>query len=832
MKARFLVSGALALLPLAMFADADVKGVVVNKTTGQPMDFVNVQLVDATTGKGLPIGTQTDESGVFILSNVKTGKYVLKVSNLGSVDLERDLKVESTPIDLGTLRLTDDSKMLQEVVVEGVRSQMRFELDKKVFTVDANIAAAGQSASELLESIPSVEVDQDGEVSLRGNSSVTIWINGKDSGLTADNRAQILEQIPGDTIEKIEVITNPSAKYSPEGTAGIINIVLKKDRKAGYFGSAEIGANSRGGGNASVNFNYSSSKWDAYGSVGFRMRHNKGGSEMRRKYEDGTFINSDAVSPHHRNNLFLRAGATYHLTDKDNFYLNSFGMFGHRWGYSRTNYESNVPAQWNINRELSRNGGDNRAAHVEWGYTHKWSDNHSIDAMVAYNFWGGPSWDTYQEQQIWNGTETEPEREEMSFRRQEMPIHSNVWEAKVDYTKQLTSWLKLEAGFAGNYSHENTPNTSWTGPDKENVTLAEGLYNRFIYTNNVSALYFTLGGKIKNFSFSAGLRSEAWQVRAYSLKYGEARSDNNLFKSNKFGLFPSVFLSYSLPYDNEVQINYTRRIRRPWGGQLNSFLDTSDPVNYSYGNTELEPQYSNSFELNYLKSFTWHIISLSAYIRTSDNMINRISYLNPYDNIIYSTPVNVANEVNSGVEIVSKNNIVHNVFDLTTTINLYNNHIGAWDYKGIAYNPDGTSTEIKEFTLPYTEAQNTFAWDARMMANVKLPWGMSFQATGRYNSGRKTAQGSRDGGWSVDAGLRKIAGNWSFSLNCRDIFDSRKRKSTTIIPDSFVQNNKRWRGGRTLQLTIKYSFGNMKGDNKNRNNSGEPAMSGGYGEEM
>mgnify|MGYP002508178740 FL=1 len=136
---------------------------------------------------------------------------------------------------------------MKEVIVEGIRSQMRFELDRKVFTVDANIAAAGQSASELLESIPSVEVDQDGEVSLRGNSSVTIWINGKDSGLTADNRAQILEQIPGESIDRIEVITNPSAKYSPEGTAGIINIILKKDRRGGYFGSAEIGGNTRGG---------------------------------------------------------------------------------------------------------------------------------------------------------------------------------------------------------------------------------------------------------------------------------------------------------------------------------------------------------------------------------------------------------------------------------------------------------------------------------------------------------------------------------------------------------------------------------------------------------
>lgn len=192
------------------------------------MDFVTVQVFDSTGKKPFQIVASSDSEGKFTLPNLSDGSYVIKIMNVGSVNQERPVNISGSNIDLGTINLVDDSKVLKEVVVEGIRSQMRFELDRKVFTVDANIAAAGQSASELLESIPSVEVDQDGEVSLRGNSSVTIWINGKDSGLTADNRAQILEQIPGESIDRIEVITNPSAKYSPEGTAGIINIILKK----------------------------------------------------------------------------------------------------------------------------------------------------------------------------------------------------------------------------------------------------------------------------------------------------------------------------------------------------------------------------------------------------------------------------------------------------------------------------------------------------------------------------------------------------------------------------------------------------------------------------
>jgi len=369
----------MGILPLTALAAGDITGKVINKETGDPMDFVTVQLVNAATGKPLPIGTNTDENGVFILKGVKDGKYIVKISNVGSIDQERPVEVKKDDIDLGTLRLADDTKLLQEVVVEGIRSQMRFELDKKVFSVDANVTAAGQSASELLESIPSVEVDQDGEVSLRGNSSVTIWINGKESGLTADNRAQILEQIPAETIDKIEVITNPSAKYSPEGTAGIINIVLKKNRKAGYYGSAEISGNSRGGGNAGVNVNLNSSKVDAFAGVGFRMRHAKGGSLMNREFTNGTYTKSEGESPSHGNGLFFRLGATVHLTDKDDIAANGFGMFGHNWGHSTTNYHSNVPGNWLSNLDYSHNRGDHRGAHAELSYTHKWRDNHVLD---------------------------------------------------------------------------------------------------------------------------------------------------------------------------------------------------------------------------------------------------------------------------------------------------------------------------------------------------------------------------------------------------------------------------------------------------------------------
>ena len=799
----------------ALCAKGNITGTVSNKSTGEPMDFVTVQIFNAATGKPLQISTSTDEKGHFTLKGVPDGNYVVKVMNVGSVNQERSVGVKGADIDLGEIHLADDAKLLKEVVVEGVRSQMRFELDRKVFQVDANIASAGQSASELLESIPSVEVDQDGEVSLRGNSSVTVWINGKDSGLTADNRAQILEQIPAESIERIEVITNPSAKYSPEGTAGIINIVLKKDRRGGYFGSAEVSANSRGGGNVSANINWNTAKWDTYASIGFRMRHNTNGSRTDRIFDNGTSLLSEGSGRNHGNNLFLRLGATYHLTDNDDFYLNGFGMFGHRWGASDTRFKSTLPGQWMSNLQHSSSESDNRGAHGEFGYTHRWSDTHTLDANVGFNHWGGPSWNSYLEDETWSD-----DRHVAAYREQEMPINTNSWEAKLDYTNVLNQYLKIEAGFNGNYSFENTPNTTKRGTSESDMKLDPDLYNKFIYNNYVSALYFTLGGKTGIFSYSGGLRAEAWQVRSRSLSYGQAEQDAPLFKKNNFALFPSVYLSLALPRDNELQLNYTRRVRRPWGGQLNSFRDISDPTSVSYGNPELEPEYSNSFELNYLKSWTYHLISVSAYMRSADNVMNRLSYMD--GDVMYSSWANVSSRINSGVELVSKNNLFKGWLDLTTTINLYNNHISAWSY--VMHKDNGDPVNLSG------KAQNGFAWDARMMANVKLPWQLSFQATGRYSSAHKEAQGSHQGGWSVDLGLRKVFGDWSISLNCRDLFDSRRFRNTTIGPD-YEQTSERWRGGRTFRITVKYSFGNMKAKRNKLNAIEEPVEGGGYGSE-
>jgi hypothetical protein len=244
------------------WAQGTVRGHVIEKQTNEALEFVNVRILQGTK---FIKGAITDSEGSFNINGLPFGDYTLQVSSIGYKDEVREftLTPEHSRVTYSTLYISEDMQNIGEVVVRGQRSQMKLEVVRKVFTVDQVLAASGGSASDLLENIPSIEVTTDGEISLRGNSSVEVWINGKASGLTSDNRAEILQQIPAESIEKIEVIDNPSAKYSPEGSAGIINIVLKRDRMKGYYGSVRAGMNSRGGWNTGANINYTSGSFDA-----------------------------------------------------------------------------------------------------------------------------------------------------------------------------------------------------------------------------------------------------------------------------------------------------------------------------------------------------------------------------------------------------------------------------------------------------------------------------------------------------------------------------------------------------------------------------------------
>ena len=820
---KFVLLSFLAILPsLFIMAQGSVKGKVTDADSQEPLGFVNV----AVSPKGstqIAGGVATDLDGNFEVTGLKEGQYVLTVSFVGYVNATREFSITKNThhVNLKTIRLAEDAKTLGEVEITGIRSQMKFEIDKKVFNVDQAIAAAGGSASELLENIPSVEVDNEGTVSLRGSESVTVWINGKAQGLNSENQGSILEQLPAESIERIEVITNPSAKYSPEGTVGIINIVLKRDRKAGYYGSVQLGSGiiqsgddfDWGGGRAGANVNYSSGILDAYAQINYRSHRNIGYSSSYREELDNagnplSFLDQTGRNRMGGNNYFGRTGLTWHPTENDDISLDLMGMRG---GHTHTNtidYISRLGTRDNVGAliydrdRISDSNENQQMTNVQMGYKHLWSTEHFVDFTVSRGQWQSDNHNTYDQ------TTHFPTYTTNSFQDQTANIRNKFWEVQADYENKFSENRKVEAGYKGNFNRENTPMVTFGDAARQHEIY--DLYNRFILNSSNHAFYGTFSDKLwQKLGYQIGFRGEWYRVNAQS----ESKNSNgeivlgNPIQKNIPHIFPSVFLSYALPNDNELQLNYTNRVRRPWGGMLNDFKNITDSTNISFGNPNLNPEYSQSFEFNYMKTWEDHVLSVSSYLRHSDDIMQRISYLD--NGIMYSTSINVAASNSAGVEIVGKNRFF-SCLDLTSTLNMY------------YYQQDGFSYSYTNHETGRTydvtgDPTSSFSWNFRMIASVKLPHSWSGQLTGMYRSGRANAQGYSQAGYGVDMGIRKqFADNkWSIAINGRDILDSRAWRNQTWGEGFYMESVGR-RGGRRIMATITYNFGNMKAKKKGR----------------
>ncbi len=797
---RFILVSVFLASALVAVAQGSLKVKVIDKQSNTALQFVSIRVNDAATGKLVRGGT-TDMEGGCRIEPLPYGKYVAVCSFMGYKDASRTftLSKEHDHASFPVVYMSEDSKVLKEVKVTGQRSQMKLEVDRKTFTVDEVLAAAGGTASELLENIPSIEVTTDGEISLRGNSSVEVWINGKASGLTADNRGEILQQIPAESIERVEVIDNPSAKYSPEGSAGIINIILKRDRKAGYYGSVRAGADTDGGWNTGANINYSSGTLEAFGNIGYRDRKGTRNSVSETIYP-GTdqYQRYESEGDNGGHNLFARAGLTWHFTKKDELSISGMTMQGKHENDNLTPYHYGVLSTGQDTRVMSRlnsSEGDMEMYHIEAGYIHTFAEGHLLTANVSFNNWKNDGQNFYRDSTQWmNGQPT-------TYTYQERPMNTNSksWEVRLDYENKISDNLKIEAGYNGEYSHENSPQMSWIDNgswDGANKVEDKAFFNRFIYDNDIHALYATVNAKFGKLGVMAGLRGEYWKVNTESYSYEQEHDPslrNKPFKKDYFDLFPSLFLNYELSETSQIQLNYTRRLRRPWGGQLNNFKDTRDASMVSFGNPELTPEFTNAFSLNYLKTWADHTLSVGTYYRPTTDVIQRVAYM--HNDTLYSTSENVAKSQSAGMEVIMKNKLFR-FLDLTTTVNAY------------YYKLDGFSYVIDNQTVTGRSDEN-FSWDARVLAAVILPYDISLQTTASYRSRSVITQGHREPNFSLDLGLRKTFFNkaLALSVNCRNVLNTRKHESYTST-DTFERYQKNWRDPK-VNFTLSWNFGNM-----------------------
>lgn len=792
------------IVSFPLFALQTIKGKIVDAGSKSPLDYVNVALFKENSEEP-SAGVITDDNGNFLLPNVQKGRYFLRISFVGYNTVNIPLNLSDRELNIGEIRLQEDSKTLSELQVVGQGTQMRFDIDRKVFSVDQNIAAAGGSATEVLQNIPSVDVDTEGNISLRNSANVEVWINGKPSGLTADNRAQILQQMPAESIESIEVITNPSAKFNPEGTAGIINIVLKKNRKAGYYGSVSAGLmysnQSKPGGTLGANINFNIGKFDAYLNLGYRRMNFTGGGNSNRYSLLGTdtlfLLGQNSLSIRSFGGMFMRGGVDYHIDQKNTLSLSGFGMLGDGNSTSENDYKlTSFPAR-TIVRDYTRYNTDydtRNGMNLTMDYKYDIDKSGSnFMASASYSQHTRTSSERYKQTDNLTNTPT-------SDISQALEGSNKEWLFKADYTQKFTETNRIEAGWESNLSNRMSPGSGFDNMKNQEI---KPYYNVFDYNESNHAAYVTYGDRFfDKLSFQAGLRAEYF-TRASDYEYKDM-ADNWALKTitiepkSTFQLYPSAYLSYSLPKNNELQLNYTRRVNRPRGRQVNPFRDYSDSTNISYGNPDLNPEFSSSAEFNYIKNWDNHTLSASAYYRFTDNVIQNVAFIN--QGTMESTYMNIAKSTFTGTEFVIKNRLFR-ILNLTTSLNFYYNKLDSSVYT----NPYNTTIST---TIP---EQSNFSWTGRMMANMMLGKTTSLQVTGDYSGPRILPQGTQKSSYSVDLGLRQTFFDRNLSLNftVRDLLNSRRFVGTTQ-GTGFYQTSESYFHGRMIGLTATWNFGNSK----------------------
>ncbi len=734
--------------------------------------------------------------------------------------------------DLGNIKLQIDVKQLEAVTVTASAPTLKMDIDKKTYNVEKDIVNAGGTALDVMKNVPSVNVDIDGNVTLR-NSTPQIYIDGRPTTLT-------LDQIPADAIESVEVITNPSAKYDASGGgAGILNIILKKNRKTGYNGNVRAGVDSRGGVNGGLNFNLRQNKFN-FTAAGF-VNQNRGvttGFTDRTNYTDTpTTIHQTNYDKNKGGFAFGSVGFDYFMTPRTTFSLTGIKVHGEFKPYellniqNTTDFPSGATTFYsdrvsNTERIFNANG-------LQFAFKHLFpKEGENITADFNY-FAGVNENNALYVTDYFSGNPGSPVAH---FSQQKVDGSGNnkFITAQTDYVHPFDAKTKLEAGLRMNSQQlvSNTYNYYDTLGDN-NFYLVPAASTNYTNTNNVYAGYVSFTSAIKDFGYQVGLRGES------SNYTGQVFNTKQQFgNSYPLSLFPSVFLSQKLKNKQELQISYTRRINRPNFFQLIPYTNYTDSLNITRGNPNLVPQFTNSLEMSYMKTFKGNNTFLaSIYYKRTDNLIT--SFLDTFTNAIsgkndlVNTYINASYSQTVGAEFTSVNNIT-NWWDLTSNINLYNSKIN---------------------TSNVTASQNAlWSWFGKLNSNFKLPAKFKLQITGMYQSKTNlpvnTGGGGMGGGppglsgaqsasqgyiasfWAVDAAVSRSffkADAGTLSVSIGDIFRT-KHSDQHSSSQFFVQDYNRIRDPDLVRVNFSYRFGKMDVSlfkRKNMNSSGsQDAMQG------
>lgn len=804
---------------LASFAQGYyMRGRVIDAKTTEPIPFATVALLDAQNVA--VYGTLTDDNGKFEFLNVKENEYTISVSFVGYKEYANKV----TPVMLKreggaklSIRMREDISLLTEYEVVGTRTNLQMDVDKKTFVVSESAMTAGVSATDLLRDIPTVDVDLDGNVSLRNNENVEVFINGKSAGLSSETQGDLLEQFPAGSIEKVEIITNPSSKYSAEGSAGIINIVLKKDAKPGVFGTISAGVSypweGKVGGNVGAGLTVTKGKWTYIASLGWQRKTFHGTSDIKRenyKDEDTTFIYTDGFRDFRINSFFGRLSADCQINDNNRIGVSGLLSLGKNNRTEDLNYQyGNIFGSVYEKNLLSHRLGDGESPrnmfNLKLDYGHNFSKTADILFQAQYSQNNTDnSTDFIQEYYDYLTGQELVDRYSQQIQDNERTRSNTL--LSVDYTKAVGQLSKLELGLNANLQTEsNDVVYRQKLGGASDYEIHPGLTSDFTLYQNIYAFYGMWSQTYKRFSYKAGLRGELSDV---SWKQKSTNSKDNIEPYTN--LFPSLFVSYKFSDRDELQFSGLKRISRPRGFRLNPNPNMSDSSNISYGNPDLMPERTTSLEMNYLHTTPKdHVYTASIYYRFTDDVVEQYSWID--GNAFKSTYANLNKSHSAGLELIAKNKFKPVTF--TTNFNLYNyNLVGGVDSAAVLM--DDGRVEVMYFEL---RERHGFTWNAKESVDIRLPYDISGQFSLNYRSPRVAAQGTTKQEFVMNIGFKRpfFDRKLNLSLSVRDITNSRNRDVVTY-GEQFHQRSISKRNSRTLAFTATYNFGTGNKDKKGK----------------
>jgi len=777
-----------------------ITGKVLEKITKQPLEYATISITAPNETKVIAGGI-TNPKGEFEVA-VAPGIYDIKIEFISFKANEFKQKNISADTNLGVVNLSEDAAQLNEVVVRAERSTVEIKLDKKVYNVGQDMIVKGGTVSDVLENVPSVSVDVEGNVSLRGNENVRIFIDGRPSN--ALNMAEALRQIPADAIDKVEVITNPSARYDAEGGAGILNIVLKKGKNLGFNGSFILSGGIPETYGASANLNFKTEKLNFFTSTGYDYRTSEGAGMTnstnlnRDTREIIGYTDEDKDTERLRKGISTKTGVewtvapnaywtnaiSYRENSGTNNDLVNYNSFDQNRNFTSTRYRLSEGNDTGRDLEYSSNflKNFNDKGHkltLDFSYS---TDNDNDNSIISDETIGSNIPATF----------------DTTFNNQKQ----KQIQLQGDYVLPLKNGSQFEAGYKGNFNNMDTEYSVKT--DNNGNPIADYLSNTLEYNERINAFYTQYGFKVNKFSYLFGLRWEDTKIDVNLLD----TQNYNTKEYNNF--FPSAFVNYEITDESSVSLSYSKRLSRPRGRFLNPATNFSSNINLFRGNPDLDPSFTDKFDLGYLKRWEKVTFNTSMYYENTKDVFSFVRTEtgefvgnNP---VILSSPINLAKEQQFGFEF-TLNYTPLKIWKINSSFNLSN----------VKTTGDYSFTNTQGDVITTNLDNETFSWFSRVNSRITLPYKIEWQLSGMYFGPRNTAQGKSLGNYVVNTAFSKdiLKDKGTLALNVSDLFNSRKMISETNLPSVNSYSEFQWRR-RQINLSFTYRL-NMKKTDRDKN---------------